>query len=266
MSQRDVTERTPHVSSDDWNRHWSAFGDAVSGNPATVWRGRLIDERLGEVRDGAVLLEAGCGQGEYTLHLAERFPRADVRGVDASAEGVERGRISARMRGLSIRFEQRDLMVAGDISKDDRGRASVAVCSEVLEHLDDPGLALRNLAEYLEPGGRLVVTVPGGPRSAFDHHIGHRRHFRARRLRQLLNDSGFCDVEVERAGFPFFNLYRLVVLLRGKRLIKDTDESDIHRGAAGATLRFFGWTFGHTLRSCPFGWQLIAVANRSSAP
>jgi len=33
--------------------------------------------------------------------------------------------------------------------------------------------------------------VPGGPMSAFDRHVGHRRHFSAAALRQLLVNSGF---------------------------------------------------------------------------
>ena len=57
------------------------------------------------------------------------------------------------------------------------GWATHAVCSEVLEHVDEPVVLLRNARSWLAPGCRLVVTVPGGPMSAFDRHIGHRRHF-----------------------------------------------------------------------------------------
>ena len=36
-----------------------------------------------------------------------------------------------------------------------------------------------------------VVTVPGGPRSALDLHIGHRRHFTPDDISQVLTDAGF---------------------------------------------------------------------------
>jgi hypothetical protein len=103
-----------------------------------------------------------------------------------------------------------------------------------------------------------VLTVPGGPRSAFDRYIGHRRHFTASRLRRLLEESGFEDVTVRRAGFPFFDLYRLVVIARGKRLIADVEQSksELGKGTSGTALRFFD----------PFGWQLLAVARRSEDP
>ena len=74
--------------SDDWNRHWGTFGDAVSGNPATAYRCRLVLKFLGEIDSDAVVLEIGCGQGELALLLAETFPEAHVRGIDNSAEGV----------------------------------------------------------------------------------------------------------------------------------------------------------------------------------
>jgi SAM-dependent methyltransferase len=256
---------TGQPESDDWNRHWGTFGDAVSGNPATAYRCRLILKLLGEIDSDAVVLEIGCGQGELALLLAETFPEADVRGIDNSAEGVVRAARTARERRLSASFAQRDLLQKATLDDDDRGRAAFAVCSEVLEHVDRPDVLLRNASDYLAPGGRLVVTVPGGPRSAFDRHIGHRRHFTAGRLRRLLEESGFQEVTVHRAGFPFFDLYRLVVIARGKRLIDDVEQSKdaLGDGTSGAALRFFNRIFRYNLDSSPFGWQLLAVARRS---
>ncbi len=127
----------------------------------------------------------------------------------------------------------------------------------------------RNASEYLAPGCRLVVTVPGGPRSAFDRHIGHRQHFTPARLRGVVEAGGFDRVEVQRAGFPFFDLYRLIVLLRGKHLIADVEETGEQRldqGASGAALRFFDRAFRYNLDSSPLGWQLTAVAHRQGSP
>jgi SAM-dependent methyltransferase len=259
---------TGQPENDDWNRHWEAFGDAVSGNPGTAYRCRLVLKALGNVDSDAAILEIGCGQGEFTLMLAETFPQADVRGIDNSAEGIERAVRSARTRGLPVDFAQRDLMEEVELDDEHRRAATLAVCSEVLEHVDQPEVLLRNAADYMAPGCRLVVTVPGGPRSAFDRHIGHRRHFTATRLRRLLEESGFEDVTVRRAGFPFFDLYRLVVIARGKRLIADVEESksELDKGTSGTALRFFDRIFRYNLDSSPFGWQLLAVARRSEDP
>lgn len=258
--------RTREAENDDWDRHWGTFGDAVSGNPATVYRSRLILQSLGKIDSDAVVLEIGCGQGEFTLLLAETYPHALVRGIDNSAEGVMRASQTARMRKVPVTFAQRDLLRKVTLSDDDRGRATLAVCSEVLEHVDEPDVLLRNAVEYLASGCRIVVTVPGGPRSAFDRHIGHRRHFTAKRLRSLLEANGFENVTVHRAGFPFFNLYKMLVIARGKRLIADVEQSTgpLGEGTSGAALRFFNRAFLYNLDSSPFGWQLLAVARRSA--
>ena len=140
--------------------------------------------------------------------------------------------------------------------------ATYAVCSEVLEHVDDPVTLIRNARALLAPGCHLVVTVPGGPRSAFDDHIGHFQHFTARKLHQVLTDAGYEVQRVLRAGFPFFNLYKLAVIARGKKLIADVE----HRApgeampAESMVKAFFGFGLRHSLDNAPFGWQMAAVA------
>jgi hypothetical protein len=114
----------------------------------------------------------------------------------------------------------------------------------------------------MAPGCLLVVTVPAGPRSAFDRHLGHRQHFKPLRLRRLLESCDFEVKRVTRAGFPFFNLYRLIVIVRGRRLISDLDNQLADGGGRIATvlLSLFDRAFRWNLDSSPFGWQLVAVA------
>jgi hypothetical protein len=108
-----------------------------------------------------------------------------------------------------------------------------------------------------------VVTVPGGPRSAFDRHIGHFQHFTAPKLHQVLTDAGYLVQRVLRAGFPFFNLYKLAVIARGKKFIADVE----HRApgeqmmpAESLVRALVGLGLRHSLDNTPFGWQIAAVA------
>jgi hypothetical protein len=133
----------------------------------------------------------------------------------------------------------------------------------VLEHVADPVVLLRNSKSLLAPGCRVVVTVPGGPRSAFDRHIGHHRHFKAADLRGVLTDAGFDVERVLRAGFPFFNIYKLAVVARGRRLIADVEDRAPGSAPSRAELaaaRFFGLGFRHCRDDFPLGWQMAAVA------
>jgi SAM-dependent methyltransferase len=162
------------------------------------------------------------------------------------------------------RFLVRDLLEADDASPELNGWATHAVCSEVLEHVDEPARLLKNALPYLAPDCRLVVTVPGGPMSAFDRHIGHRRHYRPHELRILLQRAGFEVDRVWGAGFPFFNLYRLVVILRGRRLIEDAEQAKPGRAAALA-MRVFDTLFRLNLQSSRWGWQTIALARTAAS-
>jgi SAM-dependent methyltransferase len=246
---------------DEWDRHWAVYGEPAEGNPANTYRHRLVMKLMGRPGAGDAVLDIGSGQGELALLLKREFPAATVLGIEYSAEGVQRAKAAAAAAGMSVGFVQRDLLEPAAVDPDVAGQATFAVCSEVLEHVDDSGLLLRNATAYLAPGCRLVVTVPGGPRSAFDRHIGHRQHFRPDGLTVLLEGSGFEVEYVARAGFPFFNLYRLAVIARGRRLIADLEHADGDGGggAQGAVLSFFDRAFRYNLQSSPFGWQMVAV-------
>jgi SAM-dependent methyltransferase len=241
--------------SDDWDKHWTAYATANAQNPAQAYRRRLILDLLGSFdRNGEQrILDIGSGTGTMAADLRRRFPQADIVGVELSREGVERARIAIP----SATFVQRDLLDDQDVEPRLRGWATAAVCSEVLEHVDEPRRLLRGVVPYLEPGCQLIVTVPGGPMSAFDRSIGHRRHFSPRTLSQLLRESGFHVERSERAGFPFFNLYRLVVIVRGRRLMRDLGRGS---ATAGAAMSAFDRLFRFNLDRSPFGWQIVAVA------
>jgi SAM-dependent methyltransferase len=181
-------------------------------------------------------------------------------------EGVRRATQAAERAQLEVRFSQRDLLLSQYVPAPDRNWATHAVCSEVLEHVDRPEVLIGNARDYLAPGCRLVVTVPGGPRSAFDRHIGHRQHFTPTTLRSVLEKGGFVVQDVQRAGFPFFNLYRLSVIARGRRLIDDLSPTDGPAKSSKAmdlALQAFERAFQLNLASSPFGWQMVAVATPS---
>jgi SAM-dependent methyltransferase len=253
----------PTNTPDNWDQHWDDFGDPAQGNPANLYRQGLIFRLLGNPPPGAKILDIGSGQGEMALLLRGRYPTADIWGIEYSMEGVHRATKAAERAQLDIRFSQRDLLLPQDVPAADRNWATHAVCSEVLEHVDRPEVLIGNARGYLAPGCRLVVTVPGGPRSAFDRHIGHRQHFTPTTLRSVLEKGGFLVHTVQRAGFPFFNLYRLSVIARGRRLIDDlsrTDESAGSSKAMGLALQGFEQAFRLNLPSSPFGWQMLAVA------
>jgi SAM-dependent methyltransferase len=258
-----VTEqaRSPECAVDDWDAHWSRYDESVRENPAQEYRRRLIIDRLGRAGPPHRILDIGSGQGDLLASLRAQFPDAALVGVEMSAVGVAR----AQQRVPDARFVQRDLLAsAPDLARDEladlAGWADVAVCSEVLEHVDEPVLLLANAMHFVARDAIVIITVPGGPRTQFDRHIGHRRHYRPATLRALITEAGLTLDSLDAAGFPFFNVYKSLVWLRGRALVDDVASDVPPSGFARVTMRGFGAVLRPAWNTSHLGWQLVAVA------
>jgi len=248
---------------DDWNQHGGRYAGNVELNPAQAYRRKLIFERLGlaGATGSARVLELGSGQGDLSTELTGRYPNIELLGLDISHVGLE---IAARKVPGGAFFQQ-DFMQPFAVPERYWGWATHAVCSEVLEHVEDPETVLKNARRCLSPGARIVITVPAGPRSAFDLHIGHRRHFTAQSLERVLIGAGLEIESLDGAGFPFFNLYKLMVVARGKKLIDDVADDGPLSFSTRAAMHAFSWLFELNSAGTPWGWQLVAVAREPHA-
>lgn len=103
---------------------------------------------------GAEVLDVGCGNGVISRSLgAEGF---NVRGVDVSEKAIAKARSLNRLPNVRFEAVSAEQLVA------EGNRYYAIICSEVLEHLHDPGKLLRVLNQSLHPEGVLIVTVPNG--------------------------------------------------------------------------------------------------------
>lgn len=99
------------------------------------------------------VLDAGCGEGYTTAWLADALPLSEITGLDGRPEALAVfGDLNPRARAL-----QGDLTTLpfADDSFD------LVVCTEVLEHVSEPRLALRELSRVT--AGHLFLTVPHEP-------------------------------------------------------------------------------------------------------
>lgn len=85
-----------------------------------------------------------------------------------------------------------------DLPRDWEGRFSGVICSEVMEHVARPWLALPELRRVMAPGSLLVMTTL----FAFPEHGYPDDYYRYSRsgLALLLADAGFTDIHTEYAG------------------------------------------------------------------
>ena len=252
---------TQALTGDDWDKHWAEMHTAAQLNPAQDFRRTLLIDYLRNAFPNAGqdlrLLDIGCGTGDFAQCFLKAFPQAQYLGIDVSAAGIE----ICRTKVPGACFEQQDLLDPSAIPAEFQGWANAAICSEVLEHVDQPELVLANVKPYLAPSALVMVTVPGGPMSAFDQHIGHRQHFTNLGLKALLEIPGFKVREVWGAGFPFFNLYRMVVIARGRKLVEDASHATGQMSLASRlVMKLFGVLFHFNFNRSQRGWQRFAVA------
>lgn len=97
------------------------------------------------------VLDVGCAQATLAMLLAERGQR--VVAVDIRQQFLDYAR---------TRYERGDLrlLAANIIDRPPIGQFDMVFGNQIIEHLVYPVDFLRSLAEYVKPGGHLVVTTP----------------------------------------------------------------------------------------------------------
>lgn len=118
------------------------------------------------------VVDLGCGPGQLTATLAERWPSARVTGIDSSAQMLASARQYA---GPQLEFVQQDI---GDFTPAEP--VDVIVSNAALQWVDRHRQLLPRLVEALAPGGWLAFQVPGNqtsPSHAQLHELGQDPRF-----------------------------------------------------------------------------------------
>ncbi len=113
---------------------------------------RMLLEWLKEPQ-GLKILDAGCGEGIYTLFLAQR--EASLIGVDLSYKYLAIAQELTESLGLRADHLICDL---AHIPLPE-GCFDWVICNSVLEHVDEDVLALQEMRRVLKPQGALFLTV-----------------------------------------------------------------------------------------------------------
>lgn len=195
---------------------WSATYDR-RGLQQTTYRPihDAVLERLDALAPERIL-DLGCGTGQLTERLRDRFADATVVGADLSNGMLERAALRAEahdaetapMHALSGSFVRADALQLplADAAFD------VVTCTESFHWYADQAAAVAELARLLRPGGRLVIasiaTVTGFADDAIQRatELAGRpiRPIPKRRLKRLLEADRF-DVthqgRIPRLGF-----------------------------------------------------------------
>lgn len=148
-------------------------------------RYRAYQRELIEPYLGPSVLEVGAGLGEFASQL-RGLTRHVVTDVDADAVAAMADRFADRPEVEARRFD----LAEGAI--DIGTPVSSVIAINVLEHIEDDRGALKALASMVEPGGRIVLWVPGYQQlyGDFDRAVGHFRRYTPDTLRAAIEGAG----------------------------------------------------------------------------
>ena len=110
----------------------------------------------------ARILDAGCGTGYCTRALAQRYPRAQVVGLDIAAAMTTRAQADHGARFSLRRWRRRDHYICGDAESLPLASDSVdMVFSNLAVQWCDPQAVFAEFRRVLRPGGLLMFTSFG---------------------------------------------------------------------------------------------------------
>ncbi len=133
----------------------------IDADPPTLWTRKLrarmdiVDRHVARfARPGGLVVDAGCAQGNFAIHLAERGYR--VLGMDIRPGFLRYARKKEDRTQVS--------WVAGDATRLPLadGCADAVILGEILEHVAEPGVLAVQAFRAVRPGGALICTTPNG--------------------------------------------------------------------------------------------------------
>jgi trans-aconitate 2-methyltransferase len=102
-----------------------------------------------DVHSPGTVVDLGCGSGELTLTLAERWPDAAVRGIDSSAEMIAQAPAAAN-----------PTFTVGTAQDFDAGGTDVLISNAMLQWVPQHEELLVRWSAQLNRGGQLAFQVP----------------------------------------------------------------------------------------------------------
>lgn len=156
-----------------------------------------ISEKGGKMN----VMDAGCGEGNYLIPLAHKFPKCTFTGLDYNPQLVKFVNHYSTQKSLKLSVKQADLN-----QNKLPGKYDLILCVAVLQMLKDDLSFLKQVKESLHPEGQIVLNVPISHTSIFSKrsskgstynevHGGVARKYTVDGLESVLDQAGFQVIQ-----------------------------------------------------------------------
>lgn len=173
---------------------------------------KLIEEQIEPLTTGGrrpLVVDFGAGHGQFAV------PIQKMMGWRGQVVAVEKD------KALRQALAAQNLVAYPSIEDLSDGSVSLVYSLNVLEHIEDDIALLRQIAQKVRPGGRLLIYVPAFPclYSDMDKLVGHYRRYRREDLVGKVIGAGFQVHDaryIDSLGFPAALVYRMFSRSQGE--------------------------------------------------
>lgn len=199
-----------------WTDELSAFSEDHAGANHPIDRASravALQQVDGLPSREPIILEVGCSSGYMLREMREQLPNALVIGADYVGEPLEK--LASEFPDVPLlRFDLQTCPLPDE-------SVDAVVLLNVLEHIEDDAVALRQIFRVLRPGGLAAIQVPAGPGlyDVYDQLLLHRRRYALGALKELVRSTGFEITRASHIGALIYAPFALVKR-RNQRYLK----------------------------------------------
>ncbi|MDA8870305.1 methyltransferase domain-containing protein [Rhizobiaceae bacterium] len=151
---------TEHNTADSMNAFFAANQEEMPYGEFGRAFIKVLNEHKVEL-DGKRLLDLGVGPGTMLAGLLVGKKPSLIQGIDFSTVAIEQARSRFSNGTFEVASLYDDISLTGD----------VVLCTEVLEHLEDPSTALQTVLNAVAPDGLAILTTPDGRVDFSKYHV-----------------------------------------------------------------------------------------------
>jgi len=177
-------------------RPGSGYGLGLKDAVLSGWFQNDTDEVFRGIHVGPddVVVDVGCGDSGNSLYCAQRGAHVIAIDIDPKVLAV----VAARIAQIDPHLCTTHVSDANPLPLADE-TATRVICTEVLEHVEDPDQLLAELFRIGRPGARYLLSVPGALHENMQKHVAPPLYFERPNHIRIIDQEQFAQM-VRRCG------------------------------------------------------------------